>query len=309
MDFVQAANSKDSTSDDELLDREFSNWESQYKNAEDFDAKTKSIKAYTSMVDRANGWNKVMIKEQIVLNNFDTRMNEVGASMQTMLVDIEQQKRNGTYQPTDAERRYHDWAATKYPNPIASDVNPEVVTKIVDSHNNIANHGNVPIELHLQDDSFWTETNHNAACNYMSCEESQNTDVVNKAINYVIPEAFAANPYHTMNGHIYAWACEGSTGGCAWTVSDSGYGALNDSVSNTSTTHGIGKNAYIYGSDCSSSSSYTHDVEGVLEIGINSWSDSDTWTGTCAAFSSTHQVANSPSATWLFTYTVDSNAQ
>lgn len=309
MEFAEAAKPLDSVSDNKLLDREFATWNNQYKDADDFDAKTKSIKKYASMSDNANGWNKVMIKDQIRLNNFDTKMGKVGASMQTLLLNVEQQKQKGEYQPTEAEQKYHDWAATKYPNPTAYDVSPGLVKKIVATHNNIANHGNVPIELHQQDNAFWIETNHNAACNYMKCDESQKTDVVSEAINYIIPQAFASHPYHSMNGYIYAWACEGSSGGCAWNVSASGYGSLIDDVSNTGSTHGIGKYAYIYGSDCSSSSSYNHSVAGILEIYPNSWSDYDlAYSSTCAAFGETNQVANSPSAYWLFDYTVSSSA-
>ena len=309
MDFAEAAKPLDSISDTKLLDRDFDSWKNQYKDAGDFEAKTKSIKLYTSMSDKATGWNKVMIKDQIRLSNFDTKMGKVGASMQTMLANVEQQKQNDKYRPTEAEKKYHEWAATKYTNPTISDASPGLVKKIVDTHNNLANHGNVPIELHLQDESFWIDVNHKSSCNYMSCEESQKTDVVNAVVNHVLPEAFAANPYHTMNGYIYAWSCEGETGGCSWNVSDFGTGALSDSVSNAAQNeHGIGKNAYIYGSDCSSSSSYTHEIDGELVIGFNSWDDSDTWTGTCAAYGSTHQVANSPQATWEFTYTVNSDA-
>ena len=73
--------------------------------------------------------------------------------------------------------------------------------------------------------------------------------------------------------------------------------------------HGIGKNAYIYGSDCSTSSSYNHSVVGLLEIYPNSWSDSDiAYSSTCAVFGETNQVANSPSAYWIFDYTVASSA-
>ena len=310
MGIVDAKQSEDKIPDDELIQRDFAEWISKYENHQAFNVSESAIKTYIESAQNDNKWNQVMAVEHIRLHNIDTKVGEIGAGLQAVLVDVERQKDRGAYNPTEAERRYHQWASELYPNPI---MYPEIkdvwLTQIVESHNSIANHGNVPSELSLQDPEFWIATANESMCQYVDCtQDALDSDpITNFVQKYIIPNAHAyeVDTWHIMNGYIYTHACEGQTGGCMFALDPkSGVGTLSSSKT---TARSYQSDAIVYASNCSPYYTTEHNtLDGDLTSGVQAWSWSDSNDTGCAVLYKTQEIAPNPNASFFATWSIES---
>ncbi len=291
-----------------LIKRDAQKWISQYHDQSKFNNSEKAIQDYVSEAISDNKWNRVMAKEHIRAHNFDTLIGQEGAGLQVLLVDVQNQKDIGTYAPTPAELRYHEWAAEKYPNPkLPVDVKPGWVKQIIASHNNFANHGNVPAELSIQDPTFWIMTANESMCSYESCTpESPPIDPITAFItDYVLPKAYALDVWHVMNGYIYTHSCVGSSGGCMHALDQkSGTGTL---TASKTTARSYDMEAIVYGSNCGPyHSTETNTIDGHLSSGVQSWYYDDSSYNTCAVLNESEDITNNPGASFFATWSIES---
>ena len=310
MGAVDAKQSEDKIPDDKLIPRDPAKWVSQYENKQKFDGYENAIKIYVESAQKDNKWNQVMAKEHIRLHNLDTKVGEIGAGLQAVLVDVEHQQNLGIYDPTEAERRYHQWAFELYPNPT---MHPEIknvwLEQIVKSHNSIANHGNVPSELSLRDPEFWIMTANESMCQYVDCTQDipDSDPITNFVQRYIIPNAHAykVDTWHIMNGYIYTHSCEGQTGGCMFTLdTKSGVGTLSSSKT---TTRSYNSDAIVYASNCSPYYTTAHNtLDGDLTSGVQEWSWNDSSDTSCAVIYETQEIAQNPHASFFATWTIES---
>ncbi len=201
---------------------------------------------------------------------------------------------------------------------IVGDKYEKLTSKVVDNFNNMAMHGNVPSDLFDSEVEYWIMIANQAVCEYdENCNVQDLRNVVlakqisdgasylpliSEMVDYFIQEAFA----YTGQFH-YATVYGDPLGGCDYgtcliSKSNSGTGQITTSV-NSGSGHGIGKYLKAYGSACGTNSAATDQADVTAYVGINSWNKKVTNYPGCAISSATHQVANNPSATWLWTVT------
>ena len=107
-------------SEDKLLDRN-NKWKLKYTTTNEFEKSKIFITAYVYDQHPDNKWNIQTKKNQIIIYNFDTKVDKRNAGVNALLSFVENQKSNGVYNPTEAEKRFHDWAFTQIPYPVMPD--------------------------------------------------------------------------------------------------------------------------------------------------------------------------------------------
>ncbi len=307
---MDARQSEDKIPDDELIQRDPAKWISQYENQQKFNASEKDIKTYIESAQNDNMWNQVMAKDHTLLHNLDTKVGKVGAGLQAMLIHVEHQRDLGVYEPTEAERRYHHWASELYPNPIMhAEIKGVWLEQVIKSHNNIANHGNVPSKLSSQDPEFWIETANESMCQYVDCTQGapDSDPITNFVQRYIIPNAYVyeVDTWHIMNGYIYTYSCEGQTGGCMFALDPkSGVGTLSSSKT---TARSYDSDAIVYASNCSPYYTTEHNtLDGDLTSDVQEWSWSHSNDTGCAVLYKIQEIAPNPHASFFATWSIES---
>lgn len=74
--------------------------------------------------------------------------------LHSILIDVQNQKNNDAYNPTEAERKFHDWASEQVVTATQPNVNQGQTKKVIEAYNSNANYGNVPTELINSDVDF-----------------------------------------------------------------------------------------------------------------------------------------------------------
>ena len=310
MGMANAKQSEDKIPDNKLIPRDPATWISQYESQQKFNTSESDIKKYIESAQKDNMWNQVMAKEHIRLHNLDTKVGKVGAGLQAVSVYVGYQKNLGMYDPTEAERRYHQWASEIYPNPtIHAKINDVWLEQVIESHNNIANHGNVSSDLSLQDPGFWIATANESMCQYVDCTQGapDSDPITNFVQRHIIPNvhAYKVDTWHIMNGYIYTYGCEGQTGGCMFALDpQSGVGTLSSSKT---TARSYDSDAIVYASNCSPYYTTEHNtLDGDLTSGVQEWSWSDSNDAGCASLYETQEIAPNPNASFFATWSIES---
>ena len=243
--------------DDRLLERD-DGWKSKYATVDEFEKSKRSITTYVSDQHPDNKWNEQTKKNQIVIYNFDTKADARNAGLNALLAYVENQKSSGSYNPTGAEKRFHEWAFKQIPDPVMPDASLEHVKKVIKAYNSNANYGNVPTELIETDSEFWINM-----ATLKSCDLENGCDMNELGIPFA---AYAASSSHVLSSYVDAYACE--TGSCYYTDIDYGTGVLN-------TTQGGGGNHatvpliyyYIYDVKRGTTQDTSHEVSGTVQAG------------------------------------------
>jgi len=272
MNLADAKSSEDKLADDKLLKRQDS-WKNKYENADEFDKSERSINTYVTDKHPDNPWNKFTKKNQIKIYNFDTLAGERQAGLQSLLIDVQNQKANNTYNPTEAEKRFHNWAAEQISNPVMPDMKPKLIEQVIEAYNGNANYGNVPQELIDSDVNFWSSIISDKFCEFdKDCPKGLDFNP-NSPDCGIVQCAFATtwNTYHTFTIAVDAYSCE--TGSCHYGTSWGGVGTKGLSVgggSNHATSKTISYNIF----DQSYVPQYGghHNISGIVSLGSASQS-------------------------------------
>lgn len=317
---------------EELMERAYEQWKGQYKNAEEFTIRQNAINEYVNADLPNNGWNQFMVKENIIIHNFDTLIGKVGYGHELVALYAAKDQMLGVYTATEPVMKFHEWLLTKYSVPatveeidarvvsIVSEKYMHLVPQYVASFNNMANQGNVPPELVEQDAKYWIMVANVAVCQYdANCDRDgiqgifnnelyrtqQNRATIDMAsfdiLRYFLPEAHAVT-YVEHAAYVYANPNTCDYGTC-WR-SDSAYGVGPFNLSIWSPGHGYGT-LYVYASSCSSVGGVTTKVTGTVDMGPE-WNFSKTG-GTCAVHEGYYSLPN-PNASYVWTVSTTHSA-
>jgi hypothetical protein len=211
--FKQKALNDGNIPDSELVDRMGDKWKNQYKNDEEFNNSRAEIIAYVTGDHPDNKWNKIMVKEHIRIQNFETLIDNRGHGLELVSLFAAKEKLLGTYSPSDQVKKYHDWTASQYEIPTTVDAIDERIHEIigdrkymphakqaVNAYNNMAEHGSVPMKLSNIDDAYWLKIAHVAVCKYdNSCDAEATLASLNSP--EVTPEQLDAfREFESTNG-------------------------------------------------------------------------------------------------------------
>ena len=222
MDFAEARIADDKLPNNKLLERG-EDWKNKYSTQTNFEKSEKAIRDYVSDTHPNNQWNKDTKKNQIVIYNFDTLADARNAGLNALLIDVQNQKNNDAYNPTEAERKFHEWADGQVDEVTQPNANNGQTKKVIEAYNSNANYGNVPTELINSDIEFWI----NLAAD-KTCDLSKDCDTSGEqpSEECFLPCAYATwwSTYHLLSGWLDTYDCE--TGSCYYSDSDSGTGSL-----------------------------------------------------------------------------------
>ena len=163
---------------DKLLPRLESEWLSQYDSLEEFESIQSTIKSYVTTELPNNGWNQAMVKEQIVIQNFDTIIGKRGHGHEIVALFVAKQKILGVYDASDEVKKYHKWSAAQTTIPttlnkidqrigeLVGNDTIHLVPAAVEAYNNMAAHGAIPHDLREMDISYWAMITNMSICSY-----------------------------------------------------------------------------------------------------------------------------------------------
>ena len=168
---VDAKTTEEKLPDDKLLDRH-EDWKLKFEDPKKYEKGDKAVRAYVNDNHPDNKWNKATKKNQIKIYNFDTRADQKDARLHALLFHVKYQKESGTYNPTAAEKRFHDWAAEQVGSLVMpTNVSSKMIQKIIKTYNENANYGHVPTKLFDSDVDFWLKV-----ATYKICEIDNHCD-------------------------------------------------------------------------------------------------------------------------------------
>ena len=216
------AKTADALPDDKLLQRDNS-WKAKYSNDKEFEKDQRAITGYVNADHSDNKWNKQTKKNQIVIYNFDTKTGVKGAGLSALLADVEMQKASGKYNPTEAEQRFHEWAAQNTET-VEFEAPKGQIKKVINAWNSNANYGNVSNDVKKSDVEFWTNVAVDKVCELLDdCNTSGEQPTIECGL---LPCADATwwSTYHLLTGFLDVSQCE--TGNCDYNDSADGLGVL-----------------------------------------------------------------------------------
>ena len=149
---------------------------------------------YTKINLDDNQWNRDMLKENIRNYNLETAIgvNVDGYELSVLFAQLE--KIEGTYAPTNAINKLHEWAFIHYDVPtdkekvleriaeITKTQDLSTVKQLVNSTNIMINYGNVDSDIYKMDTEFWAKIGNGVFC---KLEENCNTSIFDTEINTV----------------------------------------------------------------------------------------------------------------------------
>jgi len=260
----------DALPEDKLLQRDNS-WKAQYSNEKEFEKDQRAINGYVDAEHPDNKWNKQTKKNQIVIYNFDTLTDVKGAGLSALLADVEMQKASGKYNPTQAEEKFHNWAAQNTET-VEFEAPQGQIKKVINAWNSNANYGNVSNEVKNTDLDFWTNVSVDKVCELLDdCNTSGEQPTIECGL---LPCADATwySAYHLLTGFLDTSQCE--TGSCDYSDSDSGIGSLSILMDPGTNNHAKSVTIDYTVVDKSYFANYDvwHHFDGTAQIG---WEDED----------------------------------
>ena len=269
MTVVHADRGEDRISEDELMERSEDVWKQKYDTDEEFFNAKNGMFHFVNNTHADNDWNRQVLKNQIIIYNFETKSGLIDSAMNTLLTDVQAQKGSGEYSPTEPERKFHEWAADQFPNPVPIEAKDKHLSKVIRALNSNANYGNVPADLFDSDLDYWLSVSSDKICDeYAECRNARDgTSTLGTAYGF-IPVAYATeySTYHLLTTYVTASSCE--TGSCKYSDSASGTGELSTNqgggtnhVKTTTLQYHIKDISYVDNFDVS------HSVTGTLQVG------------------------------------------
>lgn len=228
---AEAEAPKNKLPSDALLEKDDS-WRQKYANSDEFDKIDKLVRAYVSDTHPNNQWNEKTKKNEIRIYNFDAIAEEKEAGLHALLVNAAEQKTNRTYEPTDAERKFHEWASKRIHNPTKPDVDAKLIEQVIEAYNTNINHGHVPFELLNGDSDFWGRVMTDTICNlYAECISDAVTGNANGPDCAIMPcaDAYHQSAHHYLSISVEPYSCYEGTG-CMYTNYTTGTGTLEVSL-------------------------------------------------------------------------------
>lgn len=266
MELAEARIANEKLPNDKLLDRG-EHWENKYSTLTEFENSEKAIRSYVSDQHKDNQWNKDTKQNQIVIYNFDTIADARNAGLNALLIDVQDQKDNGTYNPTEAERKFHDWAAGQIDGEAVQPyITKRQTQKVIKAYNSNANYGNVPTELINSDVDFWTNVAADKVCDLLpDCDTSG--DLPFEECFGQCAYATWWSTYHVLSGWVDVYDCE--SGSCLQSDSDDGIGELYFSIDADTNNHALDDTIDYFVKDKSYVSGYDvfHYFSGTAQIG------------------------------------------
>ncbi|MGI9567813.1 MAG: hypothetical protein ACR2LL_12485 [Nitrosopumilus sp.] len=323
MNLAEAQNTSDKIPDDKLMERTGDNWKAQYKNDAEFEASQNTLKTYVAAELPDNGWNQAMVKDQIRIQNFDTIIEKRGFGHEIVALVVAKEQILGTYDSSDAVAQYHEWVTTQTNIPktveeidqrlseIVDTNSMKLVPHLVETYNDMAEHGNVPKELIEKDVNFWIMTGNVAVCSYdEECNEEELKElhllarnqpqdtkipVIANPMDYILPEAFAVTSQEVI-GYVFSYPI-GCTG-CSITDTDIGL-SPEYPWTNSGQIHAGGTDLYTTGSACSAVNDVSTKIVTHAEVGeVNKYRYGNG--GTCAYATATWTMSHTDGWPWNF---------
>jgi hypothetical protein len=308
----------DKIPDDKLLERTTEEWRDKYSSTREFVIREGAIREYVNADLPNNGWNQVMVKENIKVHNFDTIIGKVGYGHELVALYAAKERILDTYEVTEPVRKFHDWVLSKYDTPTTTEEIDSRITSIVSetylhllpenvaSFNNMANHGGVPPELVEKDTEYWImvaeRCDHDSMQKIFNEEMYRSQSVAFNLMSLGILDYFLPNVYATTweehAAYLYANPNTCTYGQCWRQDSDFGTGPFNLAVWAPS-GHSYGT-LHVYASACSSVNGVSTKVAGTVDMGPT-WNFEKTG-GSCATHEDYYSLPN-PQSSYLWTVT------
>ena len=184
------------------------------------------------------------IKHNIILANFDILAGKADANLDVFLLDVQEQKERGTYNPTEAEKKAYEWGIEIHPNPVMPEnVTSKMKEQVLQVWDERLSSGDVPVDLEVLDQSFWDVQRINAIC---LDDNMCNPDDVVDLLSF-LPFAHASSITHfayvsavPLNGSCY------QTSNCTLSSYKVGTGTLSTSTP-ASSAHSTSQTIKVYG--------------------------------------------------------------
>ena len=138
-----------------------------------------AVIAYVEKDMSENGWNQAMRSENIRAYNLETLIGQNVDGYELVALFAQKSILAGTHHPTEAESRLLEWARVQYEIPVnVTDIDDRIsavvgtdnishAEMLVDSVNNMTNHGNVSPNVRMADPDFWDLVGNTALCEYV----------------------------------------------------------------------------------------------------------------------------------------------
>ena len=273
MDFAEAKEQPNKIPEDKLVDRPV-NWKIGNMKTADIEDQDSKFRQYVKQDHPNNDWNKTTKKNQIIMYNFDSIAGELKSGLNALVIDVQNQKNNGVYNPTEPEKKFHDWAIQQVQNPTIPDMKPNLIRKVIQTYNESANYGHVPQELFTSDADYWSNVVADKLCEF---NKECNTDGPQLGLDPVCEIIQCAEAAEMSIGHLLTVNMEVTNcwGGPSCHFADDkwliGSGSLSISSGDV---HSEVKRVYYYINDKSYYTPYdeSHTVDGTVYLGYDSYS-------------------------------------
>ena len=269
---VDAKITEEKLPDDKLLDGH-EDWKLKFEDPKKYEKGDKAVRAYVNDNHPDNKWNKATKKNQIKIYNFDTRADQRDAGLHALLFHVKYQKESGTYNPTAAEKRFHDWAAEQVGSLVMStNVSSKIIQKIIKTYNENANYGHVPTKLFNSDVDFWLKVATDKICDL---DDDYDPDGINFDPNapdctfVQCAEAKTWSTYHRLEVLVEPYSCADASD-CKFSNHVSGRGELEvTSVDSTGGAYTLSNDLRYYAKDCSYLTTYSisHEIKVIVYVG------------------------------------------
>ena len=326
-------NTTEKIPDKVLLERSENEWKSQYADVNEFREKQEFMQAYVTEDFKKNGWNEVMVENNIIITNFDTIIGEIGNGYELVALYAAKDNLLGSNTSSEPVTKFHKWLLSQYDTPsTVEEINSRIAQIVPQQHiplteeyvnafNKMADHGNVPLELIQQDVRYWNMVSNVAVCQYdENCDldgmkrildnethkiEQISIPILDDIVSFFFPEVWASTDvWHT--GYVYGTplgSCDYGT--CARSDYDTGVSPFNLTIESPSGGHSYG-DFWVYASTCSTASGATDKVTGTLDKGTTHsiWGQGNPG---CGISDIEYGTAN-PNASYLWTVTTTHSA-
>ena len=275
---AEATNTEESLSDKNLSDRD-DTWASKYGSEDEFRKAERAMHAYVDDTHPDNEWNVVTKENNIQIYNFDTIADSKDAGLNTLLLYVQHQLTEGTYAPTETEKRFHEWVAEQIPNPtVPENVGPRHAQQVIEAYNENANYGSVPTELINSDVDFWMTVTSDKLCELDENCDPETGEVIPDCLVTQCADAATWSTYHRLTVKVDQYNCAQSST-CLFTQTESGRGLL-QAYAGGGPAHAVHPTVKYYMHDRSYATghSVSHEISGRVEVGVGS-SQLGTYTG------------------------------
>ncbi|MDA7939404.1 MAG: hypothetical protein MPI95_02130 [Nitrosopumilus sp.] len=164
----------------DILDRLGDTWIEKYDDRDDFELRNTGTREFIVSNLDGTGWADDYAKNVLRIYNFDTMVGTIGDGYEITLLVSRLQMLQDRYEASEPVKKFHAWIATKYPTPESEQ---EITDRLIDilgdkkfqklsenyaqSFNDLADSGNVPLELVNADPQYWHLTSQIHICEFI----------------------------------------------------------------------------------------------------------------------------------------------